>query len=174
MRAPGRLCRYVRSLVADLAAEYGEVELVREHRTVSIGEYDDTLAGFETFNQIGGASAWVLNPDGEALLVRPEPGDPWTDPGAGLEPGEGYEACARRAVRTATGLEVTVAGLERVHVFVLDDGTRPPVPDVAVVFRARGQGIPSGDASEADWFGNLPADLAYPALAELPVASPPA
>jgi 8-oxo-dGTP diphosphatase len=179
MRAAERLIRHVRALAADLAADYGEVELVSSRREVTGEEYDRVVRTFEAFGQVGGACARVTDPEGRALLVRPEPEAGWFDPGRGLDPGEEYEACARRAVREAAGLEATVDGLERLQVFRLDDGTgRPPVPDVAAVFRGRVESSAdpgSGRAAEARWFDRLPdADrLGYPALAEFPTLGSP-
>jgi ADP-ribose pyrophosphatase YjhB (NUDIX family) len=185
MRAAERLTRHVRALAADLAAEYGEVELVSSRREVRPDEYDRVLRTFETFGQVGGACARVTDPEGRALLVRPEPGAAWFDPGRGLDPGEGYEACARRAVREAAGLEATVDDVERLRVFRLADGTgRPPVPEVAVVLVGRAEGDPDpalgagagpGGAAEARWFDRLPDPdrLGYPALAEFPLTRSP-
>jgi len=170
MRAAERLTRHVRALAADLAADYGEVELVRRRRAVSPDEYDRVVEAFDSFGQVGGACARMTDPDGRALLVRPETGNEWFDPGRGLDPGESYEACARRAVREAAGLEATVTGLEQLRVFCLDDGTgRPAVPDVAVVLRGHADGEPDpGTAAAARWFEALPDGLGYPELSEFP------
>ena len=161
-------------MVADLAADYGEVELVRRRRAVDPDEYDRVVGAFESFGRVGGACARVTDPDGRALLVRPEAGAAWFDPGDGLDPGESYEACARRAVREATGLEATVTGLEQLRLFCLDDGARPPVPDVAVVLRGHAEGDPTpGSAAAARWFEQPPDRLGYPELAGFPTAESP-
>lgn len=183
MRAAERLTRHVRAVAADLAADYGEVDLRSTRREVSPDEYDRVVRTYESFGQVGGACARVTDPDGRALLVRPDPDGKWFDPGCGLDPGESYEDCACRAVREATGLEPTVTGLERLRVFGLDDGTgRPPVPDVAVVLRGRAEGEPTPDpdpepgaAAQARWFDRLPDPdrLGYPELAAFPAPGSP-
>jgi ADP-ribose pyrophosphatase YjhB (NUDIX family) len=179
MRAAHQLIRHVRALAADLAADYGEVDLVSTRHEVAPDEYDRVVRTFESFGQVGGACVRVTDPEGRALLARPAPDGEWFDPGCGLDPGESYEACARRAVRECAGLEATVCGLERLRVFALDDGTvRPAVPDLAVVLRGRAEGDPdpdSGAAAEARWFDRLPDSdrLGYPELAEFPAPGSP-
>lgn len=165
--------RHLRGLVADLVAEWGRVDVVHQPSAATPDEYDRYISPFETFGAFGGAGIWVTNPDDDVLLVRRENEDVWLDPGGGLEPGETYRECAVRECAEETGLTPTVTGVEQVRVFHVSDGTdRPPIPDVAVIYRGEASGEPRaepGEIAEAAWFDALPEPLGYEDLAELPV-----
>lgn len=62
----------------------------------------------------GDAGAIVADGEGRVLLIRHE-GDPerWGTPGGGHEPGERFEATARREVREETGVDATITGVAR-------------------------------------------------------------
>lgn len=153
-------CRHTSRLLADLAAEYGEIEVIHD-RIAATPDERDAIANRDGM-PVGGAGAWVRNPDGRVLLVPGEDG--WLEPGRTLRPSEDPIECAIRAVAECAGLEPTVTGLARVHVRHLDDWTdRPPVPQPFVVFLARATGDPVG---EARWHGNVPDQLLYDSLRE--------
>lgn len=165
--------RHLRGLIADLVAEWGRIDVVHQPSEATPAEYDRYVSPFETFGAFGGAGIWVTNPEGDVLLVRRENESAWLDPGGGLEPGETYRECAVRECTEETGLTPTVTGVEQVRVFHVSDGTdRPPIPDVAVIYRGTAEGEPRpepGEIAEAAWFDVLPEPLGYEDLAELPV-----
>ena len=90
--------------------------------------------------------------DGTVVLVRrryPPPG--WALPGGFVEAGESAAAAARRELLEETSLEVE--GLELFHVYS-DPRRDQRGPTLAVVFRGRARGVPTGgdDAREARAF----------------------
>jgi ADP-ribose pyrophosphatase YjhB (NUDIX family) len=166
--AADRLRRHVAALVSDLAAEHGELDVVRRGWECDASSYDALAETFEAFDVVGGATARVRDADGRLLLVRH--GDGWADPGDARRPGEDYRECARRAVASATGIEVRLDDLLEVHIHVARDPfDRPPLPDPALVFEAtpeRGGSpdlTPGDGVTEAGWFApdDLPDDLLY-------------
>jgi ADP-ribose pyrophosphatase YjhB (NUDIX family) len=166
--AADRLRRHVQALLSDLAAEHGEVDVVRRRWDADPASYDALAETVEAFDVVGGATARVRDPEGRLLLVRSEDG--WTDPGDARRPGEDYRECARRAVEGATGVDVRLEDLQEVHVHVAHDPyERPPLPDPALVFEAtprRGDSpdpTPGDGVTEAAWFapGELPDELLY-------------
>jgi ADP-ribose pyrophosphatase YjhB (NUDIX family) len=64
------LARHVSGLLADLAAEHGEVEVVRRRWDCEPNAYDALVETFERFGVVGGATARVRDDDGRLLLVR--------------------------------------------------------------------------------------------------------
>lgn len=54
---------------------------------------------------IPGASVFVTDMDGRVLLLQQGKTGQWALPGGRLEPGESFEACARRGLRGETGLD---------------------------------------------------------------------
>jgi ADP-ribose pyrophosphatase YjhB (NUDIX family) len=152
-------CRATNRLLSELAAEYGECELLHERVEAAPDERD---AAADASVAVGGAGAWVRDPDDRVLLV--ETGDGWAEPARTRRHGEEPVECALRAVRECAGLDATVTGLERVHVRHLDDDTgRPPAPQPFVVLRARASGTPAADAA---WHAELPDELLYEKLAD--------
>lgn len=64
------LTRHVSGLLADLAAEHGEVEVVRRRWDCDPDAYDALLETFSRFGVVGGATARVRDGDERLLLVR--------------------------------------------------------------------------------------------------------
>lgn len=163
-----RLRRHVQALLSDLAAEHGELDVVRRRWDCDAASYDALAETFEAFDVVGGATARVRDAEGRLLLVRH--GDGWADPGDARRPGEDYRECVRRAVSEATGVAVGLEGLVEVHIHVARDPfDRPPLPDPALVFEATPQRgdtptpTPGDGVTEAAWFAtdDLPDDLLY-------------
>lgn len=124
------LTRHVHALVADLAAEHGEVDLVGRRVECEPDARDAVVEGFEAFGVVGGAGVRIRDADDRVLLVRYRGADGWVEPGAARRPGESYPTCARRALREATGLDAAIDGLAQVQLLYLTDWTgRDPVPN---------------------------------------------
>jgi ADP-ribose pyrophosphatase YjhB (NUDIX family) len=164
------LCRHVDALVSDLAAEYGEIDLVGRRIECGYEEYNGVLESFESFGVVGGAGVRIVR-DGQVLLARYERAEGWIDPGDGRLPGESYAECAKRGVREAAGVESTIDGLAQIQLVYLDDPTgRAPIPNPYVSFSGS---IADDDVSPGDsvvaiqWVDELPEELAYGELAEL-------
>jgi ADP-ribose pyrophosphatase YjhB (NUDIX family) len=164
------LLRHVNALVADLAAEHGEVDLVGRRLDCEPTARDAIVEGFEAFGVVGAAGLRVRRDDG-VLLVRYEGTEGWVDPGDARRPGESYRESARRAVREATGVEAAVEGLAQVHLLYMDDWTdRPPVPNPYLVFEGRPTGgrLEAGPGvAETRWAAAVPEAVVYEELAEL-------
>lgn len=146
-------------LLADLAAEYGTCSILHERVDATPDERD---AAADASVAVGGAGAWVRDPDGRVLLV--DTPDGWAEPARPRRRGEEPVECALRAVRECAGLDAIITGLERVHVRHLDDGTgRPPAPQPFVVLRARASGAPADGTA---WHAERPDALLYEKLAD--------
>ena len=147
------LHRHVNALVADFAAEHGEVDLVRRRVGCDPAERDAVVDSFESFGVVGGAGVRIHR-DGAVLLARYERADGWIEPGAGRLPGESYVECAKRGVGEVARTEVDIEGLAQVQLVYLDDPTdRPPVPNPYVAFVGSipdGAAVPGGDVGAAD------------------------
>ena len=185
------LCRHVHALVADLAAEHGEVDLVGRRLECDADARDALVEAFDAFGVVGGAGVRVRDRKGRVLLVRYEGADGWVDPGGSRRPGESYRECARRAVRETTGVETTVGDLAQVHLLYMDDWTdRDPVPNPYGSYEGQvddtGTGAGAGgseggsgaewhddvtnvavDVDEVRWAETVPGELLYEELAEL-------
>jgi 8-oxo-dGTP diphosphatase len=165
------LIRHVNGLVADFAAEYGEVDLVGRRVDCEPDAYDALVETFESFGVVGGAGCRVRDAEGRILLVRYANADGWVDPGDGRRPGESYRECAERAVQEATGIEACVDGLAQVHLLYMDDWTdREPVPNPYVSFEATpvgGELQPGDGVADLRWAESAPESLLYEELAEL-------
>jgi ADP-ribose pyrophosphatase YjhB (NUDIX family) len=169
------LLRHVNAVVADLAAEHGEIDLVGRRIECSTDAYDALRRTFEAAGVIGGAGIRVRSRDGaETLFVRYEGADGWVDPGDSRRPGESYRECAKRGVREATGIEATVEGLAQVQLLYMDDPTaRDPIPNPYLSFagtRTGGEIRPGEGVDAARWMAEPPETLLYGELAELPLA----
>lgn len=150
-------------MLSELAAAYGELEVIRESREVDADEYDRLHDRASSFDGCGGAGAWLRDPDGRLLLVDSEEG--WREPGATRQPGEDHLACARRAVRDQTGLDPRLTDVRHVHVRYCHDWTgRDPIPMPFVVFTGDAVGDPTEDAT---WHDALPDETLYELLGEL-------
>jgi ADP-ribose pyrophosphatase YjhB (NUDIX family) len=168
------LLRHVNGLVADFAAEYGEVDLVGRRVECDPDEYDALLDTFDTFGVIGGAGIRVRGDD-RVLLVRYADADGWVDPGDGRRPGESYRECAVRGVRETTGIEAAIDDLAQIHLLYMDDWTgREPLPNPYVSFEGP---VQHGDCRAGDgvaefrWAAEVPDDLLYEELTELPLGN---
>ncbi|WP_276257448.1 NUDIX hydrolase [Haloglomus litoreum] len=166
--AADRLRRHVQALLSDLAAEHGELDVVRRGWDCDAASYDALAETFQAFDVVGGATARVRDTDGRLLLVRH--GEDWADPGDARRPGENYRECAQRAVAEAAGVEVRLDALSEVQIHVARDPfDRPPLPDPALVFEAsprRGdtpEPTPGDGVAEVAWFATdeLPDELLY-------------
>jgi ADP-ribose pyrophosphatase YjhB (NUDIX family) len=168
------LSRHVNGLVADLAAEHGEIDLVGRRVECSPEAYEAVCESFDAFGVVGGAGIEVTEGD-EALLVRYEEADGWIDPGTGRRPGESYRECAKRGLREATGIEASIDGLAQLHVLYMDDPTgRDPVPNPYLSFRGTresGTVSPGPGVETARWVDEASAelDLVYEELTERPL-----
>jgi ADP-ribose pyrophosphatase YjhB (NUDIX family) len=167
------LHRHVNALVADLAAEHGEVDLVGRRVDCQPDDYDALLDTFESFGVVGGAGVRLRDDDGRVLLVRFEGTDGWVDPGDGRLPGESYRECARRALGEIADIDAEIDGLAQVHLLYMDDWTdRQPVPNPYVCFdgqsvEAATETTPGDGVAALTWAESVPDDLLYDELAEL-------
>ena len=165
------LLAHVNALVADFAAEYGEVDLVGRRVDCDADAYDALVETFDAFGVVGGASIRVRDDSDRLLLARHYGSEGWVDPGDGRRPGESYRECAVRGVRETTGVEATVDGLAQIHLLYMDDWTeRQPLPNPYVCFdgRKRAGSLRPGDGiAEVRWAAEIPDDLLYDELEEL-------
>lgn len=165
------LSHHVNALVADLAAEHGEIDLVGRRVECSPDAYDALVETFDAFGVVGGAGVRVSD-GSDVLLVRYEDAEGWIDPGVGRRPGESYRECAERALSETVGIEASVDGLAQVHLLYMDDRTdREPVPNPYVSFvgtRDSGTITPGSGVEAARWMSERPEELLYEELAELP------
>ena len=157
--------RHLDRTLSSLAAEYGDIEVIRERREVEPDVYDRLRERSAAFDGPGGAGAWVRDAEGRVLLVETDEG--WAEPAATRRPGQEYVECAETAVRDC-GVDAALTGISHVHVRYLTDWTdRDPLPQPFAVFSARASGTPDGSAA---WHATLPEDLLYAYLQELPLA----
>lgn len=114
-----------------------------------------------------GANVLVTDERGRLLLLRHGGTGGWTLPGGGLEPGESFEACARRELFEETGLRAE--RLEPLEMFCGPEYrfTYPHgdiIDNVSMLYRAQGISgtlrLPPDEIHGADWFGldELPPD----------------
>lgn len=88
-----------------------------------------------------GANVLITDDAGRLLLLRHAGTGLWTLPGGSLEPGESFEACARREAHEETGLTVTALeplalSAGAVYRFTYPHGD--VVDNVSVLYRAHG------------------------------------
>jgi len=168
------LRRHVGALVSELAAEYGEVDLVGRRTDCTPREYDALVESFSSVGVVGGAGVRVGR-DGRTLLARYGRIDGWIEPGAGRRPGESYRECAERGFEAATGLAASIEDLAQVQLVYLDDSTgRVPVPNPYLSFSGtvgEGEPTPGDGVVSLRWAATPPAELAYGELAELPLGA---
>ncbi len=166
------LRHHVNGLIADLAAEYGQLDLVGRRVECSIDTYGTLLETFETFGVVGGAGIRVSDED-RILLVRYEGSDGWVDPGDSRRPGESYGECAKRGVRESTGIEAEIDGIAQLQLLYFDDRTgRDPVPNPYISFEGTctsGSTRPGSGVDSVRWMDELPEELLYEELTEYPL-----
>jgi ADP-ribose pyrophosphatase YjhB (NUDIX family) len=139
----------------------------------------DRLRRRATEGAIGAVGAWITDDDGRVLLVHErdregvEPG--WTDPGGAVEPGESFEAAARREVREEAGVEVALTGVLELLWIEHRDRTAPgraPVVAPTPIFEADhagGEPRPQpGETDDVAWFASAPESVRYPVVRERP------
>jgi ADP-ribose pyrophosphatase YjhB (NUDIX family) len=167
------LLRHVNGVIADFAAEYGQIDLVGRRIECPVDTYETLLETFETFGIVGGAGIRVTD-DGAVLLVKYEGAGGWVDPGDSRRPAESYTACAKRGLREAAGIEATVDGIAQIHLLYLDDPTgRDPIPNPYISFQGRKESgtVRAGDGVvAARWMERPPEELLYEELAEHPLS----
>ncbi|MFB6194319.1 MAG: NUDIX domain-containing protein [Halobaculum sp.] len=134
---------------------------------------------------VGGAGAWVTRETAagrEALVVREEGADGWSEPAGKQEPGETLEATAHREVREETGVEIEIEGVVLATRAIHTCGDRRPLARLVVVFDASPAGVEvcgegsadaldprEGEIAAARWVGDHPEELAYPTVADYPL-----
>lgn len=163
----------VDALADSLREEYGEFRTVEKTWRHPPHMYEGLVERFEAGDS-GGAGAWVHDEEGRVLLVREGPSG-WTDPGGKRESGEDLAETARRAVREATGVEVSVTGVLELHEVTVYDGTDPDRPHLLepiVTYLARhesGDPAPGEGVEAVEWFEETPRPPAYEEIAERPI-----
>jgi 8-oxo-dGTP pyrophosphatase MutT (NUDIX family) len=164
--------RDLRDRLRDAHGEFRVVEKTWRHPPHF---YDDLVERFENGTH-GGAGAWVYDDDGRVLLVRDEGAPGWSDPGGKREPGESFEAAARREVREETGVDVELTGVLELHRIEVYDGTDPERPSLVepiAIFHARYAGgdvdAPVDEIDDVDWFTDHPPTAHYEEVDERPI-----
>ena len=97
-----------RSLVEDLRAEYGPVEVNAGREWYAPEHHDPDASAPDDLYRY--ASAWSRR-DGAVLLVSPGDDEGWCPPGGTREAGESLAETARRETREETGIEVAITGV---------------------------------------------------------------
>lgn len=170
MSLPERGRRRVDALVDRLSAEYGPFPVVDKEWSVPRSVYERARERFEEDGG-GGAGVWLTDDAGRVLLVRDEGDDGWSDPGGKRDPGEPFEAAARREVGEETGVDCRITGicdLHRVEFRDQNDPDRPAVVAPIVVFEGdyvAGDPRPrEGEIAEVAWFAEPPRSVLYEAV----------
>lgn len=157
-----------------LEREFGEFEHRRVVREYPSAEYETFVSRFGE-GRLGGAGTWTRNDEGEALLVKKDGHDAWSEPSGKHETDEGFAETARRETREESGVEVELTGVRRARITTARDESDPDQPAVVrlmVYFTAEpvgGTAEPQpGETEAVDWFDELPDDLLYEALRDFP------
>ncbi|WP_267642313.1 NUDIX domain-containing protein [Haloarchaeobius amylolyticus] len=146
----------------------GSVDYVEQTHVLPAEEFEAARDRAETID--GGVVVGVTDDEDRVLLVQNDWSDGWILPGGGVEPGEDWEAAARREAEEETGVAVTLDGPELVyqgrleHVDtgeVLEDGyavffAASPRDDGTV---ADDPGVADEDIQAVEWFAAVPADV---------------
>lgn len=178
MTLQSRAAAAVDDALERLRETYGDAPVVESEWTVDRVVYDRTVERFEA-GTVGGAGAWVTRErDGatEALVVRHEGEQGWSEPAGKQEPGESLAETAVRETSEETGVDCRLTGLlrvERARHVVSDYDDRPSVPRLVVVFAADCVGGTlsprAGEIAEANWVRRHPDRLKYPGVGDLPI-----
>lgn len=169
--------RRVRDALAALEVVFDSVPVVEDDWQVPSAEYERTRARHES-GTVGGAGTWTTRDDGAVLLVRDDPGGPWSEPSGKHESGESLVETAVRETREETGVAVTVDGVgfaQHVRVRDATDDSRPPIHRIVPVFEATPteattrDPTPGPNVADARWFHERPDELLYDALERLPI-----
>ncbi|WP_439025408.1 NUDIX domain-containing protein [Haloarchaeobius sp. DT45] len=146
----------------------GDVEYVERTHVLPPAEFEDARDRAGTID--GGVVVGVTDEAGRLLLIQNDWSDGWILPGGGVEPGEDWEAAARREAEEETGVAVTLDGPDLVYQGrlehaetgeILDDGyavffAASPRDDGAV---ADDPGVADEDIQAVGWFGSVPDDV---------------
>jgi ADP-ribose pyrophosphatase YjhB (NUDIX family) len=125
-------------------------------RTLSVPEsgYERALDRCED----GLADVYVeaRNGDGEVLLVRSQ--NTWEIPCGRTTDGESLEHGARRELQRVADVECTIDGIHQVTILGVssDDGDRPPVYRLLVVFVASCERFDDPDSETVEWHSEVP------------------
>ena len=179
--------RRVRDALAALEVAFDDVPIVEDEWREPTVEYERMRARHEA-GTIGGAGTWTTRDDGAVLLVRDDPGGPWSEPSGKHESGESLVETAVRETHEETGVAVTVVDVgfaQHVRVHDATDDSRPPIHRLVPVFEAtptdatsREQSLtdaasreptPGPNVADARWFHERPEELLYDALERLSV-----
>jgi 8-oxo-dGTP diphosphatase len=161
-----------------LGATYGDFRDVEIEEAHDPPEYE-RLRERAREGAVGAVGAWITDDAGRVLLVHErdregvQPG--WTDPGGAVEPGESFEAAARREVREEAGVAVELTGVLELLWIEHRDRTAPeraPVVAPTPIFEADyagGDPRPQpGETDDVAWFESPPESVRYPVLRERP------
>lgn len=163
----------VNALMDDLHERYGPFERVEKTWAHSIQRYEHLRTQFEN-DHLGGAGIWVMNDDGEILLVRNEGDSGWADPGGKVEPGESFEEAAYREVREETGVVCQITGVLEVHRITneVSEADVAPLIEAIVIFEGEfleGELEPrAGEIADVAWFAEPPDTVLYPEVRTRP------
>lgn len=184
MSLTDRSARVVDRALARLRETYDPVPTVETEWEIDADEYDRTVERFER-GSLGGAGAWVVREGGgddgdrdgqpEALVVREEGVDGWSEPAGKHEPHESLAETAVRETKEETGVDCRITGIVRAQraIHVCETENREPLHRLVVTFAADYAGGVAepreGEVAEVRWVSEHPDDLRYPGVADYPI-----
>lgn len=158
--------RAVESELARLERDHGSFEIVEKTWPVTDKWYNWTRQRTEA-GALGGAGVWLVDDDGEVLLVRREGEDRWEEPGGKHEPDETFEETARREAREEAGVAPELTGVAQAHRITVTcaDADREPLEQLFVIFYGDLiEGTPrprEGEIEAVRWWADHPEHLHY-------------